>query len=112
MATSRTLLCYCVNIFFLYFIDLTVTQDEHWLKDVNSGKVHLKHLGEHGKSVPSLLNEDGYFADTRQEKPDPHVLGGVHIEHEAQKLSAQLRWLSNEEIGITNMQVCTVNFFF
>ncbi|KAK3089856.1 hypothetical protein FSP39_007106 [Pinctada imbricata] len=107
MATSRTLLCYFVNYLVIYLSvwnQIVSTEDSEWLKGIKPGKLRLKNLGERDKSFSKLLSDDGYFADTRQEKPDPKVLGGVHIDHEAQQLSAQLRWLSNEEIGITNMQ--------
>lgn len=49
------------------------------------------------------IESDGYFTDTEQVPVRP--FSGVSIQNEAQKLSANLRWISNEEIGVTPMQV-------
>lgn len=86
-----------------------------WLKNLSSGRLHLRNLGEkdaHHDHVHTRASDDGYSPDTRQETPNPTVFGGIKIEHEARKLSARLRWLSNEEIGITKMQVCMICEFF
>ena len=63
------------------------------------------------ESLKALFGEDGYFSDTRQDPVDPSILGGIRLQVEASKLSAKLRWISNEELGITHMQVskCCVN---
>ena len=53
-----------------------------------------------------LFDGEGYMADNPQEKPDPAQLGGIGIQNEANRLAAQLRMLSNQEIGVTDMQVC------
>lgn len=62
----------------------------------------LKDLGN-SDSLTKLFASDGYFTDTTQEKVKP--FNGISIQNEAQKLSANLRLLSNEEIGVTTMQV-------
>lgn len=64
--------------------------------------LNLKDLGD-GDSLTKLFASDGYFTDTRQDEVKP--FNGISIQNEAQKLSANLRWLSNEEIGVTTMQV-------
>ena len=43
------------------------------------------------------------FYGKQRGSTDP--LGVMSIQHESQRLSARLRWLSNDELGITNMQV-------
>ncbi|XP_061168196.1 VWFA and cache domain-containing protein 1-like [Saccostrea echinata] len=109
MATRRpkcnqSLLCILIYLFTFTFDVQTVSENVKWLKNISSGRLQLRNLGEKEDKVYTGLNDDGYFPDTRQETPDPSVLGGIKIKHEAQKLSARLRWLSNEEIGITKMQ--------
>ena len=50
--------------------------------------------------------EDDEFAfDVTQEDPDPLKLGGISIKNEAKKFALRFRKLSNEEIGVTEMQV-------
>ena len=60
---------------------------------------------------PALLSSDGDSApfpfDTTQEDPDPLKLGGIRLRDEAKQFAVRLRRLSNEEIGITTMQVWT-----
>jgi hypothetical protein len=65
------------------------------------------------EALKALFGEDGYFSDTRQDRVDPSILGGIRLQVEASKLSAKLRWISNEELGITHMQVskCCVNIY-
>ena len=46
-----------------------------------------------------------YDFDTSQEDPDPLKLGGISISEEAKKLSLKLRQISNDEIGVTTIQV-------
>lgn len=58
---------------------------------------------------PALLSSDVDSApfpfDTTQEDPDPLKLGGIRLRDEAKKFAVRLRRLSNDEIGITTMQV-------
>lgn len=65
------------------------------------------------EALKALFGKDGYFSDTRQDHVDPSILGGIRLQVEASKLSAKLRWISNEELGITHMQVskCCVNMY-
>ena len=71
--------------------------------NVGHGGLSLKDLTD-GEGLTKLFASDGYFRDTSQEEVKP--FGGINIQYEAQKLSASLRWLSNDEIGVTTMQVC------
>ena len=48
---------------------------------------------------------DGYSFDVEQEPTYPRQMGGINIKEEARKLATKLRILSNEEMGITSMQV-------
>lgn len=51
-------------------------------------------------------NEDDEGAyDTTEDTVDPKKIGGVLIKEEAKKLGSKLRVLSNEEIGVMDMQV-------
>lgn len=104
---NRSLLCVLIYLFIFTFDVQTVSENVKWLKNLSSGRLHLRNLGEkddHHDHVHTRASDDGYSPDTRQETPNPTVFGGIKIEHEARKLSARLRWLSNEEIGITKMQ--------
>lgn len=108
---NRSLLCVLIYLFIFTFDVQTVSENVKWLKNLSSGRLHLRNLGEkddHHDHVHTRASDDGYSPDTRQETPNPTVFGGIKIEHEARKLSARLRWLSNEEIGITKMQVCMI----
>lgn len=63
-------------------------------------------------SNPDMMSSDvgdgsSFPFDTTQEDADPLKLGGIRLREEAKKLSARLRRLSNEEMGITTMQVRT-----
>ena len=73
---------------------------------VPRGGLSLKDLAD-SEGLTKLFASDGYFTDTSQENVKP--FGGIKIQYEAQKLSASLRWISNDEIGVTTMQVC---FYF
>jgi len=54
----------------------------------------------------SFMNEDDTSEiDTTQDDSDPLKLGGLNIRDEARRFSVKLRTLSNEEIGVTAMQV-------
>lgn len=100
-------MCVLIYLFIFTFDVQTVSENVKWLKNLSSGRLHLRNLGEkddHHDHVHTRASDDGYSPDTRQETPNPTVFGGIKIEHEARKLSARLRWLSNEEIGITKMQ--------
>ena len=70
--------------------------------DIGRGGLSLKELAD-SEGLTKLFASDGYFMDTSQEKVKP--FGGINIKYEAQKLSASLRWISNDEIGVTTMQV-------
>lgn len=70
----------------------------------NSGGLKLKELTDSEKlSQLFRIEKDGYFTDTEQIEVKPFA--GINIQTEAQKLAANLRWISNEEIGVTAMQV-------
>ena len=71
--------------------------------DIGRGGLSLKELAD-SEGLTKLFASDGYFMDTSQEKVKP--FDGINIKYEAQKLSASLRWISNDEIGVTTMQVC------
>jgi hypothetical protein len=90
-----------------YFVFLYVCSAVKCVKDWDSNKLKgtgltLKDLGN-SESLTKLFASDGYFTDTTQEKVKP--FNGISIQNEAQKLSANLRLVSNEEIGVTTMQV-------
>lgn len=92
-------------LFILYFVLVSLTY-------TSARKLKLKRdLHNYGSlnsidhaALKALFGEDGYFSDTRQDTVDPSVLGGIRLQIEASKLSAKLRWISNEELGITHMQ--------
>ncbi|XP_076463028.1 VWFA and cache domain-containing protein 1-like [Babylonia areolata] len=67
-----------------------------------SGELNVRNLD--GTTDRRTSVDDGYVTDNKQDPVSPEMLGGIIIQHESQKLSARLRWLSNDEIGITNMQ--------
>jgi len=70
----------------------------------NSGGLNIKELTDAEKlSKLFKIESDGYFTDTEQVQVKP--FSGINIQNEARKLSANLRWISNEEIGVTAMQV-------
>lgn len=93
----------------------TVLSDApEWLDPSHShGKrIHLRNIGTDPSSAAdrsdpssSDTDDEGYLTDTRQKAVNPGDMGGVVIQQASQDLSARLRWLSNDEIGITNMQV-------
>ncbi|KAL8604767.1 hypothetical protein ACOMHN_017726 [Nucella lapillus] len=66
-----------------------------------SGELNVRNLDG---TTDRRTFDDGYVTDNKQDPVSPEMLGGIIIQHESQKLSARLRWLSNDEIGITNMQ--------
>lgn len=85
---------------------LSCASDPKRTRDVNDrtqGKVSLHNIGEQDRLAKLL--DDGYFTDTRQDAVSPKILGGIDIAKEASKISMQLRWITNQEIGITDMQV-------
>ena len=68
-------------------------------------------------SIGISLDDEGYLTRTNSQVDDdsysqahkPGRMGNVIIQQESQKLSDRLQWLSDEEIGIMNMQVCSHN---
>lgn len=77
------------------------SSDEWDDNKVGRGGLSLKDLTD-SEVLTELFANDGYFRDTSQEDVKP--FDGINIQYEAQKLSASLRWLSNDEIGVTTMQ--------
>ena len=58
------------------------------------------------KLLEGLDEEDDLFGyDMSQESTDPQLMGGIMIKEEARILGSKLRRLSNDEIGVTSMQV-------
>lgn len=47
-----------------------------------------------------------YLTDGRQDKVNPQAFGGIIMSEEARRVATRLRYLSNEEIGVLEMQVC------
>lgn len=103
----RTLFCLHLSVmFFCNHICASQEEDTKWVDEHvdDSRKIKLRNLDE-TTDRRTLDLDDGYVTDNRQDPVNPEMLGGIIIQHESQKLSARLRWLSNDEIGITNMQV-------
>lgn len=103
----RHFLCWHLSVIFcLYQICASLGDEHKWIgKTVNeSSHLKLKNLDATTERRTFEYDEDGYVTDNKQDPISPELLGGIVIQHEAQKLSARLRWLSNDEIGITNMQ--------
>lgn len=113
---------YCVLICMFLTINRecsAFSQNQQWLDPSNhhAGRINLRNIdleidpskrkiGGFSAASDSSNSDDGeYFTDTRQEAVNPADMGGVIIQQASQDLSARLRWLSNDEIGITNMQV-------
>lgn len=48
---------------------------------------------------------DGYIVESGQIIPDPQRFGGILIQDESHKLAIKLRSLSNQELGVSKMQV-------
>ncbi|KAL3869969.1 hypothetical protein ACJMK2_042589 [Sinanodonta woodiana] len=98
----------CFLIVFVVQVSSQDTNDlKDWLKNGLNGAGRIT-IGDvdSNDDLSKLFTQDGYFTDLDiiQDLPNIKALGGINIEHEAQKLSARLRWLSNEEIGVTAMQ--------
>ncbi len=51
------------------------------------------------------VDYDDYSVDSAQERLSSEHFGGMDIEREAKKLAYKLRLLSNEEVGVTQLQV-------
>lgn len=82
----------------------TQSLSDRLLNRRNSGGLNIKELTDAEKlSKLFQVENDGYFTDTEQVQVKPFA--GINIQNEAQKISANLRWISNEEIGVTAMQV-------
>jgi len=116
MATGRTekmwrnSLCWLISVItVLSQICVSVSDDRHRMgKSVDEpGKLNVRNLD--GTPDRRTFVDEGYVTDNKQDPVSPEMLGGIIIQHESQKLSARLRWLSNDEIGITNMQVSLVS---
>lgn len=112
MATGRTekmwrnSLCWLISVITVFSqICVSVEDDRQRIgKSVDEpGKLNVRNLD--GTTDRRTIVDEGYVTDNKQEPVSPEMLGGIIIQHESQKLSARLRWLSNDEIGITNMQV-------
>ncbi|CAG5123242.1 unnamed protein product, partial [Candidula unifasciata] len=111
--------CRCLLLILAVLLNVTcsvLSDTPQWLDPLAShGKrIHLRNIDlssspieENEKSdysTSDLVEDEGYLTDTRQEAVNPGNIGGVVIQQASQDLSARLRWLSNDEIGITNMQ--------
>lgn len=84
----------------------TCVNSEKWDRQIrDTENLNLHNLGSKNEKLTRLFTKDGYFTDTRQDAVNPKVLGGIVIENEAYKLSQRLRWLRDEEMCVTNMQV-------
>ncbi|KAL5022166.1 hypothetical protein ScPMuIL_001321 [Solemya velum] len=89
----------------LNLVTISSQTESDWLRKGlgESNKISLRDVdGQERKQL--MFSDDSYFLDNRQDQVDPKQLGGIRIQNEAQKISAHLRWLSNEEIGVTKMQ--------
>ena len=99
-------LCWILSVITV-FSQVCVTVEESRqtvLKSVqNASKLNVRNLD--GSPDRRTSEGDGYVTDHKQDPVSPEMLGGIIIQHESQDLSARLRWLSNDEIGITKMQV-------
>lgn len=106
MATSPTCQKLC-----LYLILLLRNIPESLSGDIANGngdkvgKINLKSFDSNSEKRTRLYDDEGYYRDTSQDKPAPKDLDGIVIGNQALVLSARLRWLTNEEMGVTTMQV-------
>ena len=114
-ASSSTIFCRKTEPISLFFsvllmcnLFVCVVQNEHnWIGKASgaSERIKLRSLGvKHQKQTGGIADE-GYLTDNRQEAVSPKQLGGIVIQTESERLSAGLRWITNDEIGITKMQV-------
>ncbi|KAH3694838.1 hypothetical protein DPMN_082279 [Dreissena polymorpha] len=86
----------CVCVFILQTIDIYGCSGIQVRKrDTNTH--------EEEESLDDFFASDGYLTNPEQEKVAP--FGGIQVENEAKKLAARLRLISNEEIGVTKMQL-------
>ncbi len=93
---------------------LTVRKDCLTLADREGDKQIPQAAGIVHFNNPKLLenlnnqnDKDGiYMFDTSQEAVDPKKMGGIVIQQEAENFAYKFRMLSNEEVGVTAMQVC------
>ncbi|CAL1540838.1 unnamed protein product [Lymnaea stagnalis] len=95
---------------------LVLSEKQQWIDPSNhhAGRINLRNIDltdldpSAKRKIGGLSSSDSedteYLTDTRQEAVNPTDMGGVIIQQASQDLSARLRWLSNDEIGITNMQ--------
>jgi hypothetical protein len=104
----RTSMCYFLSVITVFSqFSLTLQEGRNVLgKGIDDpDKLNVKNLD--GTTDRRTSYDDGYsVTDNKQDPVSPEMLGGIITQHESQKLAARLRWLSNDEIGITHMQVC------
>ncbi|XP_046344826.2 VWFA and cache domain-containing protein 1-like [Haliotis rufescens] len=93
-------------ILLFYFIGFSYQDDHNWIgkSPGGSGRIKLRNFDTKHQRRTVEITDEGYLTDNRQETVSPKQLGGIVIQAESEKLSAGLRWLSNDEIGITKMQ--------
>ncbi len=97
-------------LLFMNYVVYSVQDDHNWIgqSSGSSGRIKLRNFDVKHQRRTVEITDEGYLTDNRQESVSPKQLGGIVIQAESEKLSAGLRWLSNDEIGITNMQVIVV----
>ena len=87
--------------------EATQEQPEKVQSEINKGTV----LFNNPKLLPKSAkgeSENGLDGiDRTQQSTDPKMMGGIHIQREAERLGDRLRELSNIEIGVLSMQVGT-----
>ena len=71
----------------------------------SSGIVHFNNPKLLMEAESSDAEDARGVYDTTQETVDPRKIGGIYIKTEARRLGSKLRMLSNQEIGVTAMQV-------
>ncbi|KAI8786640.1 VWFA and cache domain-containing protein 1, partial [Biomphalaria glabrata] len=105
---------YCVLILGVLLISYNceVLSDNQWLDLPNhrAGRINIRNvdLDPSKRKINDVLTPDSkvteYLTDTRQETANPSDIGGIIIQQASKDLSTRLRWLTNYEIGITDMQ--------
>ena len=100
---KHTCLCFGIIYFILLFSFLNCDKTFDNLSDEEKEKIRLRNIAS--DDIQSMFNNDGSLTDTRQDPVTPRLIGGIDIAKEAAKFSLYLRWLSNEEIRTTYMQV-------
>ncbi|KAK0046626.1 VWFA and cache domain-containing protein 1 isoform X1 [Biomphalaria pfeifferi] len=105
---------YCVLILGVLLISYNceALSDNQWLDLPNhrAGRINIRNvdLDPSKRKINDVLTPDSkvteYLTDTRQENANPSDIGGIIIQQASKDLSTRLRWLTNYEIGITDMQ--------